>query len=320
MRRIILSLFATGLLAACPGDSGVPPPSPTTPLAGEATPTGGGGSGLSTLSLGDPKILTVVKEQFIQTFGDDSCSVPAGADEVSDQWLRVGSGLQCRQIAWTIGNSGGSCEAGCKDWPDPTTEGEGEGATTEETPTTEVPPPPVEDLPVEDLPVEDTPMEDTPMEDTPMEDLPPVDSCTASFATYTQSTNEAIQAATCDSLTLCKWDAGKCVTCQSKLIDGVGTCLDKQVPEIVPGTVSGTVPETNRCENPDDENLYNPPGGFVAGVWRDHDSVCTKRVRGGKCEALYWVGVVGASSVEACSVLPSWCSVLDRGDIGQCKR
>ena len=36
MRRIILSLFATGLLAACPGDSGVPPPSPTTPLAGEA--------------------------------------------------------------------------------------------------------------------------------------------------------------------------------------------------------------------------------------------------------------------------------------------
>ncbi len=145
MRRIILSLFATGLLAACPGDSGVPPPSPTTPLAGEATPTGGGGSGLSTLSLGDPKILTVVKEQFIQTFGDDSCSVPAGAVEVSDQWLRVGSGLQCRQIAWTIGNSGGSCEAGCKDWPDPTTEGEGEGATTEETPTTEVPPPPVED-------------------------------------------------------------------------------------------------------------------------------------------------------------------------------
>ena len=79
MRRIILSLFATGLLAACPGDSGVPPPSPTTPLAGEATPTGGGGSGLSTLSLGDPKILTVVKEQFIQTFGDGSCSVPAGA-------------------------------------------------------------------------------------------------------------------------------------------------------------------------------------------------------------------------------------------------
>ena len=107
MRRIILSLFATGLLAACPGDSGVPPPSPTTPLAGEATPTGGGGSGLSTLSLGDPKILTVVKEQFIQTFGDDSCSVPAGADVVSDvPNILVGDGVRCRQIAWTIGNSG----------------------------------------------------------------------------------------------------------------------------------------------------------------------------------------------------------------------
>ena len=91
MRRIILALFATGLLAACPGDSGVPPPSPTTPLAGEATPTGGGGSGLSTLSLGDPKILTVVKEQFIQTFGDDSCSVPAGADSSATSPISLGT-------------------------------------------------------------------------------------------------------------------------------------------------------------------------------------------------------------------------------------
>ena len=164
MRRIILSLFATGLLAACPGDSAVPPPSPTTPLAGEATRTGGGGSGgLSTLSLGDPKILTVVKEQFIQTFGDDSCSVPAGAVLVSDvPNILVGDGVRCRQIAWTIGNSGGSCMKDCSDEP----------ATVVITPPVVVTP--VEDPSVEDPPVEDPPVEDPPVEDPPVEDPPVV--------------------------------------------------------------------------------------------------------------------------------------------------
>ena len=319
MRRIILSLFATGLLAACPGDSGVPPPSPTTPLAGEATPTGGGGSGLSTLSLGDPKILTVVKEQFIQTFGDDSCSVPAGADVVSDvPNILVGDGVRCRQIAWTIGNSGGSCMKDCSDEP----------ATAD----TMVPPPgvvtPVVVTPVVvTLPVEDPPFVFTPVEDPSVVDpsvvvTPQVDLCTAAFATYTQSTNEVIQAATCESLTLCRWNAGECITCESEDRQGVRVCKAQQPepeqepePEPEPEQEQEQEPEPNRCEN-----LYDPPGGFVAGVWRDHDSVCTKRVRGGKCEALYWVGVVRVSSVEGCSVPPSWCSVLDRGDSGQCKR
>ena len=248
---------------------------------------------------------------------DTSCSVPAGATIVSDvPNILVGDGVRCRQIAWTIGNSGGSCMKDCNDEPAPV-----------------VVTPPVEDPPVEDPSVVITPpVEDPSVVFTPVVDDPPVvvvtqpvDSCTAAFATYTQSTNEAIQAATCDSLTLCVWSDNACVTCESKYDKGVGVCsTDPPTPELQPEPVTnsvGTESPDGICENY--ENLYDPPGGRWEGfMWVDNGgdaSVCTKKRRG-TCEALYWSGQVGGSRVDSCVVDDSWCSLLSRGETGQCKR